>query len=89
MAMVFAVLASLAFLTWLIYRALRRGSVRAHTVAYGIAVVTGIYTYAYFLNMGIPQLVKIVVSIVLGIAFIFAAARIERRQTRQGQEQKR
>ena len=75
-----AVLASLAFIGWLIYRAIRRKTVRAHIISYAVSVVAGVYTFAFFLSMDIPQLVKVVVSIVLGVALIFLAASLQRRR---------
>lgn len=75
-----AVLASLAFIGWLIYRAIRIRQVKAHTVAYGLAVISGILTFAFFLGMDIPQLLKILVSILLGIALISLAAFMQRRR---------
>ncbi|MFC1902553.1 hypothetical protein ACFLX4_00585 [Chloroflexota bacterium] len=80
MATAVAVLASLAFLGWLIYRAVRGKPFKAHVVAYAVACVTGIYTLAFFLSMDIPQLIKIVISILLGIALIILAAYLQRRQ---------
>jgi len=75
-----AVLASLAFIGWIIYRAVKVKSVKAHLVSYGVAVVAGVFTYAYFLSMYFPQLIKIVVSILLGIILIIVAALLQRRQ---------
>jgi len=79
-AVLAAVLASLAFIGWLIYRAVTGKSLKAHVVTYGVACLTGAYTFAFFLSMAIPQLVKIVVSILLGIALIFLAAYLQRRR---------
>ena len=79
MAATVAVLASLAFIGWLIYRAVKGKTVKAHTIAYAISVVTGVFTFAYFLGMEIPQLIKIIVSILLGIALIVLAAYLQRR----------
>ena len=73
-----AVLASLAFIGWIIYRAVKVKSVKAHMVSYGVAVVAGVYTYAYFLSLDIPQLIKIVVSILLGIILIIIGALYQR-----------
>ena len=78
MAATIAVLATLAFIGWLIYRAVRVRQVKAHHITYGIAVVTGIYTYAFFLSMNILQPIKILVSIVLGVALIVVAAYLQR-----------
>ena len=74
-----AVLASLAFIGWIIYRAVKVKSVKSHMVSYGVAVVAGVYTYAYFLSLDIPQLIKIVVSILLGIILIIIGALYQRR----------
>ena len=72
------------FIGWLIYRAvkgeLKVKQIRAHNIAYALSVVTGIFTYGFFLSMDIPQLIKIVISIVIGIALIFLAAYIQRRR---------
>jgi len=74
-----AVLASLAFIGWLIYRAIKQKPVRAHTIIRSLAYVAGIYTFAFFLSMTIPQLVKVVVSILLGMVLIVLAAYLQRR----------
>ncbi len=74
-----AVVASLAFVGWLIFRAVKQKPVRAHTVTRGLAYVAGIYTFAFFLSMDIPQLVKILISILLGAALIVLAAYLQRR----------
>ncbi len=84
MAPAVAVLASLAFIGWLIYRAVKGKTVRAHTIAYAISVVTGIYTLAFFLSMDISPLIKILVSIIVGVALIFLAAWLQKR--RQGEQ---
>ena len=75
-----AVLASLALIGWLIYRAIRGRAIKAHTLAYSVACVTGVYTFAFFLSMSLPQLIKVVVSILLGVALIVLAAYLQRRQ---------
>lgn len=75
-----AVLASLAFVGWLIYRAVKGKPFKAHVVSYGVACVAGVFTYAFFLTMDIPQLVKIVASILLGMVLIVLAAYLQRRR---------
>ena len=75
-----ATFAILGFIGWLIYRAVKGRPVKAHHVTYGIAVITGIYTYGFFLSMNMLQPVKILVSIILGIALIVLAALLQRRQ---------
>ena len=80
MAIAIAILASLGFIGWLIYRAVRGKQVKAHSVTYGVACIAGVYTFAFFLSMDIPQLIKIVVSILMGAALIVLAAYLQRRQ---------
>ncbi len=78
MLIVVAVLASLTFIGWIIYRAVKQKPIRAHTVTRVLAYVAGIYTFAFFLSMDIPQLVKIMVSILLGAVLIVLAAYLQR-----------
>ena len=80
MLIVVAVLASLVFIGWIIYRAVRQKPVRAHTVTRALAYVASIYTFGFFLTMDLPQLIKIVVSIFLGAALIVLAAYLQRRR---------
>ncbi len=75
-----AVLASLAFIGWLIYRAVKQKPVRAHTITRVLAYVAGVYTFAFFLTMDIPQLIKIVASIFFGAVLIILAAYLQRRR---------
>ncbi len=75
-----ATFAVLGFIGWLIYRAVRGRPVKAHHITYGIAVITGIFTYGFFLSMDILQPVKIVVSIFLGMILIVLAAYLQRRR---------
>ena len=75
-----ATFAILGFIGWLIYRAVRGRQVKAHHITYGIAVITGIFTYGFFLSMNILQPVKIVVSIFLGMVLILLAAYLQRRR---------
>ncbi len=78
-----AILAALALFGWLIYRAVKGKpfKVKAHTIIYAVACVAGLFTIAFFLSMDIPELIKIVVSILLGVALIVVAAYLlQRRQ---------
>jgi hypothetical protein len=76
-----AVLAILALISWLIFRAAKRQAIKAHSVSYGVAIIAGIFTYVYFLTLDLPQLFKIVGSIVVGIVLIILAALYQRRRT--------
>jgi len=78
-----AVIASLVVIGWLIYRVVRGKPFKAHTLAYSVAIVAGVFTVAYFLSMNIPQLVKILVAIVVGMALIVLGAYIQRRRQEQ------
>jgi len=75
-----AVLASLAFIGWLIYRAGKQNPIQALTISYALASLAGVYTFAFFLDMEIPQLGKVLVSILLGAALIILAAYFQRRK---------
>ena len=80
MGVAVAVIASLVFLGWIIYRAIRGRSLKAHVVTYGLSCVAGAYTFAFFLSLDLQQLVKVLVSILLGVALIILAALIQRRK---------
>jgi hypothetical protein len=73
-----AVIASLAFIGWLIYRAVKQKPVRAHTVSRALAYVAGLYTFGFFLSMDIPRLIQVVVSILLGAVLIVLGASLQR-----------
>lgn len=76
-----AILASLGFIAWLIYRGVAKKPVKAHNIAYGISVISGLTTYAFFLGMNIEQLIKVVLSIFIGVILLFVAAYFQRRRT--------
>ena len=78
MLVLVAVLASLVFAGWLIYHAIKQKPVKAHTVTRVIAYVVGIFTFAFFLQMDIPLLFKVVISILLGMVLIIIAAYLQR-----------
>ena len=80
-----AVVASLVFVGWLIFRAVKQKTVRAHTVTRGLAYVSGIFTFAFFLSMDLPRLIQVVVAILLGAVLIFLAAYLQRRQSSKSQ----
>ena len=80
MLVAIAVVLSLAFIAWLIWRAVKRRPIKAHVVMYGIACLTGIFTLAFFLSMDIPMIVKVLVCIILGAVLIFIAAWLQRRK---------
>jgi hypothetical protein len=77
-----AVLAVLAFIGWLIVRAITSRSIKAHYICYGLSIVTGIFTYGYLLTLDYPQLIKIIASIVVGIVLIVFGALYQRRKVR-------
>jgi len=75
-----AVFASMGLIAWLIVRAVKHRAFSAHTISYALAILAGIFTYAFFLSMDLPQLVKILISILLGAALIFLAAYLQLRR---------
>ena len=74
------VILSLAFIGWLIWRAVKRKPIKAHMVMYGLSCLAGIFTLAFFLSMDIDKLFKIVLSMLLGAALIFLAAYLQHRR---------
>jgi len=75
-----AVILSLAFIGWLIWWAVKRKPIKAHSVMYGLSCLTGIFTLAFFLTMDISRLIKVLVCIILGAVLIFLAAYLQRRR---------
>lgn len=73
------IIASLAFIGWLIWRAARKKSIKAYMVMYGLSCIAGVFSFAFFLNMDLPKMGKILVCIILGAALIFVAAWFQRR----------
>lgn len=76
---VVGVIGSLAFIGWLIWRAAKRKPIKAHLVSHVLSCIAGVFTFAFFLSMDLPEMVKILVCIVLGGALIFVAAWFQRR----------
>jgi len=74
-----AVIGSLAFVGWLIWRAAKRKPIKAHLVSYILACIAGVFTFTFFLSMDLPEVVKILASIILGGVLIFMAAWFQRR----------
>ena len=74
-----AVMGSLALIGWLIWRAVKRKPIKAHVVSYILACIAGVFTFVFFLSMDLPEVVKILVSIILGGILIFIAAWFQRR----------
>jgi uncharacterized membrane protein (UPF0136 family) len=77
-----AIFASLGLIAWLIVRAVKHRAFKAHTISYALAILAGVFSYAFFLSMELSQLLKIVVSILMGAALIFLAAYLQLRRTR-------
>ena len=73
------IIISLAFIGWLIWRIAKKRPIKAYMVMYGLSCLAGIFTFAFFLSMDLPEMVKILVSIVLGGVLIFIAAWSQRR----------
>ena len=80
MLIAIAVILSLAFIAWIIWLAVKRKSVEAHSAMYGLSILTAVYTLAFFLSMDIPQIIKVLSSITLGALLIFLAAYFQRRR---------
>jgi hypothetical protein len=75
------ILALIGFVVWGIIRVVKNKSIKAHNIAYVLAILSGIVTYGYILSLDFPTLIKIVASIFLGIILIILGALNERRRT--------
>jgi len=85
MLIAIGILLSLAFIGWLIWWAVKRKPIKAHVVMYGLSCLAGIFTLAFFLNMDIERIIKILVCIILGAVSIFLAAYFQRRQSQKAE----
>ena len=47
---------------------------------YLLSTLAGVYTLAFFLNMDIPVIVKVLLAIIVGIGLISLAAWLQRRR---------
>ncbi len=74
-----AVISSLAFIGWLVWRAARKKPITAHLISYILACIAGVFTFTFFLTMDLPKILKILACIVLGGVLIFVAAWYQRR----------
>ena len=73
------ILALLALIGWLSWRAAKKYTIKAYMIMYGLSGLAGIFTLAFFLDMDLPKIMKILVCIILGVALIFVAAWFQRR----------
>lgn len=75
-----AIILSSGFVGWLIWRAVKKKSIKVHLVMYGLSVLTGILSIVFFMTMDLPTIAKVLSVIVLGGVLIFLAARMQRRK---------
>ena len=75
-----AVVLSLTFIGWLIWWAVKRKPIKAHTLMYLLSTLSGVFTLAFFLSMDIAVIVKVLVSVIAGLVLIFLAAWLQRRR---------
>lgn len=80
MLIAIAVILSLVFIGWLIWRAVKKKAFLAHTVMYGLSILSGIFTLAFFLSMDMELIIKVIVCIVLGICLIVLATYLQHRR---------
>jgi hypothetical protein len=75
------ILALIGFVVWGIIRVVKNKGIKAHNIAYVLAILSGIVTYGYILSLDFPILIKIMASIFLGVILIIWGALNERRRT--------
>lgn len=78
----FLFVAILGFFVWVGQRLYRQGFRQefVHELFSALSVLTGILTYGYFMGMDVPDNMKIMGSIVLGIIILALAAVLQRRE---------
>jgi uncharacterized membrane protein HdeD (DUF308 family) len=74
------VLSVIGFIVWLIVRTVKNQGVKAHNISYGLSIIAAIFTYGYILSLDFPILLKVVVSIFLGVILIIFGALYQRRR---------
>ena len=74
-----AVIGSLAFIGWVFLGWGKRKRIKDTLMRYIHACIAGVFIFTFFLTMDIPEVVKILASIILGGALIFIAAWFQRR----------
>jgi len=76
-----AIILSIFFIGWLVWRAIKGRPIKVHLVMNGLSALTSIYTIAFFMTMDIPTIAKVLAAIVLGSILILIAARQQRRSS--------
>lgn len=74
------VLAVIGFIIWLIIRTVKNQGIKAHNISYGLSIIAAVFTYGYILSLDFPILLKVIVSIFLGIILIIFGALYQRRR---------
>jgi len=77
-----AIVLSVGFVGWLIWRAVKRQPIKLHLVMYGLSALAGIFSLAFFMTMDIPTIAKVLSAITLGGVLISLAARRQQRKQR-------
>jgi hypothetical protein len=80
MVIAILILAVLGSIAWMIVRAVQNKGFKAHTISYGLAIIAGLFTYGYILSLDFPILIKVIVSIFLGVILIIFGAIYQRRK---------
>ena len=84
-----SILALIAFIAWVIYRAVNAQKsgrqvqkvLNPHIVMYGLSCLAGVCSLAYFLNMeDISKFIKVIACVVLGIVLIVVASLNQRKR---------
>ncbi len=82
MLIALAIVLSVGFVGWLIWRAVKKKPIKVHMVMYGLSALAGIFSLAFFMMMDIPTIAKVLSAITLGGVLIYLAARRQQRKQR-------
>jgi len=82
MLIALAIVLSVGFVGWLIWRAVKKKPIKLHMVMYGLSALAGIFSLAFFMTMDIPTIAKVLSAITLGGVLIYLASRRQQRKQR-------
>jgi hypothetical protein len=75
-----AALLAMSFIAFLIFQALNGRFPKLHVILYMLSALAGVFSFVYFLGMDGNAIIKVTVSIVLGVVLIFFASSIHWRR---------
>lgn len=73
-----AALLGMVFIAFLIFQALNGNFPKIHTIFYLLSAGTALYAFIFFLSIDLNLIIKIAVSVILGIALVTLGTMLRR-----------